>query len=84
MLDVSKDDTVRTLSAIVARIAEQHDVRNSIGPCDSLVDRGLTSMAMVDLMLAVEASFDVTIPQRELSPANFESIASLARLLQRL
>ena len=41
-------------------------------------------MAMVDLMLAIEATFDVTIPQRELTPANFKSIESLSRLVERL
>ena len=44
----------------------------------------MTSMAMVDLMLAVEAAFDVTVPQRELTPANFQSLEALARLLDRL
>jgi acyl carrier protein len=44
----------------------------------------MTSMAMVDLMLAVEAEFDVTIPQREMTPANFRSITCLAQLLARL
>lgn len=84
MLDVPQDETIKRVSAIVARIAEQHDVKQGIGPSDSLVDRGLTSMAMVDLMLAVEAAFDVTIPRHEMTPANFESIESLARLLRRL
>ena len=72
------------VSEVVARIAAQHDVRGEIAPADALVDRGMTSMAMVDLMLAIEAAFDVTIPQRELTPANFQSIDSLTRLVARL
>lgn len=84
MLDVSQDDTVAAVATVVAHIAEQHDVRARIEPQDSLVDRGMTSMAMVDLMLAIEARFDVTIPQRELTPANFQSIESLAHLVARL
>ena len=44
----------------------------------------MTSMAMVDLMLAIEAEFDKTIPQRELTPGNFQSIASLEALVARL
>ncbi len=81
MLHVSKEDLV---AGVVRQIAAQHDVRAEIGAADSLVDRGMTSMAMVDLMLAIEATFDVTIPQRELTPANFQSIKSLSRLLERL
>ena len=69
---------------VVRRIAAQHDVVAEIAPTDALVDRGMTSMAMVDLMLAIEAAFDVTIPQRDLTPANFQSIDSLARLVARL
>ena len=77
----TKDELV---AEVVRRIAAEHDVRAEIRPTDSLVDRGMTSMAMVDLMLAVEAAFDVTIPQRELTPANFQSIVSLTRLVERL
>ena len=69
---------------VVRRIAAQHDVRAEIAATDSLVDSGMTSMAMVDLMLAIETAFDVTIPQRELTPANFQSIESLAALVARL
>ena len=84
MMDVSEEDAVRAVTAVVTQIAEQHDVKLTIARTDSLVDRGMTSMAMVDLMLAIEAAFDVTIPQRELTPANFGSIESLARLVARL
>ena len=84
MLDVRQDDTVRKVGDLVARVAQRHDVRRDIAPGDHLVDCGLTSMAMVDLMLAIEADFDVTIPQREMTPSNFQSIASLSALLDRL
>ena len=72
------------VGVVVRRIADQHDVKAEISPTDSLVDRGMTSMAMVDLMLAIEAEFDKTIPQRELTPGNFQSVASLAALVARL
>ncbi len=84
MLDKPHHTTLTAVATIVERVAEQHNIPRDIGLSDSLVDRGMTSMAMVDLMLAVEAAFDVTIPQREMTPANFQSIACLARLLKRL
>ena len=57
--DVAHGDRVQERVAdVVARIALQHDVRGEIAPADALVDRGMTSMAMVDLMLAIEAAFD--------------------------
>jgi acyl carrier protein len=35
-------------------------------------------------MLAVEAEFDIKIPDREMTPANFRSIAQIARLVRGL
>ena len=84
MLTVADDSTIGRLLAVVAQVAAQHNIKTDIAPTDSLVDRGMTSMAMVDLMLAIEVEFDVTIPQREMTPANFQTIASLATMLERL
>jgi acyl carrier protein len=50
----------------------------------NLQEAGLTSMATVRLMLAVEAAYDVAIPDAELTPENFRSIAAIAALLARL
>jgi len=46
-----------------------------------LVDIGLTSMDMVNLMLGVEAEFDFTIPQAEITPENFQSVKTLERMI---
>jgi acyl carrier protein len=46
-----------------------------------LVDVGLTSMDIVNLMLAIEAEFDFTIPQSEITPENFQSVETLNRLV---
>jgi acyl carrier protein len=54
-------------------------------PIDArLADLGMSSIKMVNLMLAVEAEFNLIIPQPEITPATFESIASLEALLERL
>ncbi len=45
---------------------------------------GLSSLDSVNLMLAVEGEFDLFIPQGEMTPQNFRSCASIARLLARL
>lgn len=81
---VRPDDLVRMISAIVARTAERHQITHPIAPTDHLVDSGMSSMAMVDLMLAVEAEFDMTIPQREMTPLNFQSIEALAGMVRRV
>ena len=52
-------------------------------PNSRLVDVGLTSMDMVNLMLAVEAEFDFTIPQDEITPENFQSVKTLEPMIVR-
>lgn len=49
-----------------------------------LRDAGLTSLDMVNLMLAVELEFDLEIPQREMTPENFRSVAAIGRLVEAL
>jgi len=44
----------------------------------------MTSMDMVNLMLAVEAEFDMTIPQADITPENFQSPQSIERLVAKL
>jgi acyl carrier protein len=55
-----------------------------IAPDENLVDLGLTSMDMVNLLLAVEAEFDVTVPGTNLNPAHFRSVNGIERLVEKL
>jgi acyl carrier protein len=56
----------------------------AFGPDDDLRALGLTSMAMVRLMLAAEAAFDISIPDEELRPENFQSVRAIEALVSRL
>ena len=47
----------------------------------NLRDAGLTSLDMVNLMLAIEAEFDVEIPQEAMTPENFDTVAAIEALL---
>ena len=38
---------------------------------------------MVNLMLAVEVEFDITIPQGDITPENFHSLATIDALVSR-
>jgi acyl carrier protein len=49
-----------------------------------LRDAGLTSLQIVDLILLIEMQLDVEIPQSEVTPANFHSIATIKATLQRI
>jgi acyl carrier protein len=67
--------------ALVKAILEQNSIASEVQPETRLVDAGLTSMDMVNLMLGVEAEFDFTIPQSEITPENFQSIKTLELMI---
>jgi len=48
-----------------------------------LSDLGVSSLKMVNLMLAVELEFDIAIPQSEITPENFHSVAAMQALVVR-
>ena len=77
----SVNDVQGRLLVLVKSILDQNAIAAELEPATLLVDVGLTSMDMVNLMLAVEAEFDFTIPQSEITPENFQSIETLHRLV---
>ncbi|MBR0716254.1 phosphopantetheine-binding protein [Bradyrhizobium liaoningense] len=66
---------------LVQGILAQNSLSADVAPAARLVDIGLTSMDMVNLMLGVEAEFDFTIPQAEITPENFQSVETLLRMV---
>jgi acyl carrier protein len=48
-----------------------------------LSDLGVSSLKMVNLMLAVELEFDIAIPQSDITPENFHSVAAIQSLVVR-
>ena len=74
-------DVRKRVMALVKAILEQNAITASVDPDTRLVDVGLTSMDMVNLMLGVEAEFDFTIPQTEITPENFQSVETLERMV---
>jgi acyl carrier protein len=75
------DDVQNRIMALVKTILQQNAMTAEVKPDSLLVDVGLTSMDMVNLMLGVEAEFDFTIPQDEITPENFQSIKTLQRMV---
>lgn len=73
--------TVRTM-ALAHEIAARHSVTAEFRPADALVDVGLTSLDLVNLMLAIEAEFDIMIPPACLNPKNFHSIEAISKMVE--
>jgi acyl carrier protein len=48
-----------------------------------LSDLGISSLKMVNLMLAVEVEFDIAIAQADITPENFHSLRSIETLVER-
>ena len=72
------------LLRLVGQILGKPDAASSLPPEARLNELGMSSIKMVNLMLAVETEFDLTIPQGDITPDNFRSVASVEALLTRL
>lgn len=55
-----------------------------LAPDTDLYEAGLTSLSAVDLMLAVEQTFDFIFPDDTLNRRTFSSIRSIAAVVERL
>jgi acyl carrier protein len=80
-MQAANADVESRLLALVKSILDQNAITAQLTPATLLVDVGLTSMDMVNLMLAVEAEFDFTIPQSDITPENFQSVETLKALV---
>jgi len=74
---------VRLLEMVSAMLLK-NSVTRPVSVDDQLSAAGLTSLDMVNLMIALEAEFDVTIPGSEITPANFRSIVTIEKLILRI
>jgi acyl carrier protein len=79
--DVSSRDKI---FRIVERFLAQRSIDRTLHPEDNLRDVGITSLDMVNIVLQVESACDVTIPDREITPANFRSVAAIDKLISGL
>ena len=84
MLDRDAGLPSHRLLALVSQILMQHSIACSISIDDELTAAGLSSIDMVNLMLSIEAEFDIMIPGSEITPANFHSIATIEALIVRI
>ena len=81
MADGSLPTSNARICDIVRSLLIKRDVREALDVTQPLHEAGLTSLDMVNLMLAVEAEFDLEIPQRQMTPENFRSVAAIERLV---
>jgi acyl carrier protein len=69
---------------LVERILERSPGSVPLSTTARLNELGMSSMKMISLMLAIEVEFDLAIPQADITPVNFDSIASVEATVTRL
>jgi acyl carrier protein len=69
------------ITDVVRRLLADRGVTRSFDAQDDLREVGLTSLDMVNLVLAVEAALAIAIPETEITPANFRSVATIETLV---
>jgi acyl carrier protein len=73
-----------TVAGVVRRILDARSIPAPVQSHDDLREAGLTSLDMVSLVLSVESEFGIKVPEREITPTNFRSIATIETLVARL
>jgi acyl carrier protein len=84
MLDRTNMDATERVALLVRQLLAKRAIERPVGADEDLAASGLSSLDIVNLMLAVEAEFAIKIPDREMTPANFRSIAQIVRLVRGL
>ena len=82
MLDRTNMDPAERVALLVRQLLAKRAIERPLGADEDLAASGLSSLDIVNLMLAVEAELDIKIPDREMTPANFRSIAQIAKLVR--
>jgi len=70
--------------AVVRRLLAERSITRTFTAQEDLRDVGLTSLDMVNLVLAVEFELAIGIPEAEITPANFRSVATIDALVEGL
>jgi acyl carrier protein len=81
LLDRLNPTVTERVVVLVRQILAKRGVEQAPGPDEDLTEAGLSSLDLVNLMLAVETEFDVKIPDRDMTPSNFRSIGRIEALL---
>jgi acyl carrier protein len=84
VLDRIHSSTPDRIAELVRQILAKRGLDRALDHDADLSAAGLSSLDTVNLMLAVEAEFAVKIPDRDMTPANFRSIARIDGLVAML
>ena len=79
-----KDGVSERLISLARAVLGAGSVIPNPFPLDAqLSDLGISSLKLVNLMLAVEVEFDIAIAQADITPENFHSLQTIEMLVDR-
>jgi acyl carrier protein len=81
---LDRSDPTERVAVLVRALLAKRSIERPVGHDDDLSESGLSSLDLVNLMLAVEAEFDLKIPDLDMRPTNFRSIARINALITRI
>jgi acyl carrier protein len=84
LLDRNGTNSTERVAQLVRQLMAKRSIDRPVDNDDVLSECGLSSLDMVNLMLAVETEFDIKIPDRDMTPSNFRSIAQIDKLVRAL
>ncbi len=70
--------------AVLQRLLSERCVASLPSPDTNLLKFGLTSLDMINLVLSLEAEFDLVIPEGSITPKNLLSVAAICQLITSL
>ncbi len=82
MLD--RPGSTERVAILVRTLLAKRSIERPVGYDDDLSESGLSSLDLVNLMLAVEAEFGLKIPDLDMRPMNFHSISRIDALIERI
>jgi len=82
--NVDYGSPVDRVLTIVQRVLTERSIAVPVTSDDNLLELGLNSLDILNLVLALEAEFDLTIPETHITPANLLSIPGINRLISEL
>jgi acyl carrier protein len=84
VLDRTNPNAAERVAGLARQLLAKRRIDRSIDDDDDLSESGLSSLDLVNLMLAVETEFDIKIPEQDMVPANFRSVARIEALVARV
>jgi acyl carrier protein len=84
MQNLSAEIVRGEVEGLVKSILAASGGEKAVSPEKSLVEIGMTSVDMMNLMLGVEARFNMMIPAEYLTPEHFHSMSSVEQMIAKL